>query len=385
MRSRRTALTSRAATRAAFGVVVVFVLAQVVWWMVFQERYIGRVTRDTVAAWERDVASANQALSLSGGAPQVTDALEARYPHLRFDGDRFDVDPARRRAFLRQQRGYVRMFAFEGPFFGLVILSGLAIIALSLRTERELKRRQENFLSAVTHEFKTPISTLRLLIETAQRRDLPPDKGRDYLRKMEAELSRLEHTSEQVLASARLEQGGGAPVLEAHDLNDVAAGVVARARAGLEARGAALHFLPAVEPLPVSIDPDALGMVLNNLLDNAVKYTPQEPKPVTVRLRPAGDVVELHVEDEGVGLPEVERARVFERFYRAGDEMTRETKGVGLGLHLVRATTEAMNGWVRVGPNREAGRGTRFTVVLPRRVARAEAPRPAPAATGGER
>lgn len=369
MRVRRPALTSRAVTRAAFAVVVLFVLAQVAWWVLFQSRYIGRVTRETVAAWNRDAESANALLSLSAGAPAVTEALEARYPHLRFDGQSFAVDPQRLRAFLRQQRGYIRMFAFEGPFFGLVILSGLAIIALSLRSERELKRRQQNFLSAVTHEFKTPLSTLRLLIETAQRRELPPEKGREYLRKMEAELGRLEHTSEQVLASARLEQGPGHPVLEEHDLNDVAANVVARARAGLEARGAVLHFLPALEPLPVSADPDALAMVLNNLLDNAVKYSPQEVKPVTVRLQAAGDVAELHVEDEGTGLPEAERARVFERFYRAGDEMTRETKGVGLGLHLVRATTEAMNGWVRVGPNREAGRGTRFTVVLPRRVA----------------
>jgi two-component system, OmpR family, sensor histidine kinase SenX3 len=78
-------------------------------------------------------------------------------------------------------------------------------------------------------------------------------------------------------------------------------------------------------------------------------------------------VVRLHVDDEGVGLAAAERERVFERFYRAGDEMTRTSVGVGLGLHLVRSTTEAMNGWVQV-EDTPSGRGTRFTVVLPRRV-----------------
>jgi signal transduction histidine kinase len=117
---------------------------------------------------------------------------------------------------------------------------------------------------------------------------------------------------------------------------------------GLEARGARLTVRYAAEPLPVSLEPDAFALVLNNLLDNAVKYSPGAVKPVTVTLRADGDLVRLHVDDEGVGLGPAERERVFERFYRAGDEMTRTSAGVGLGLHLVRSVTEAMNGWVQV-------------------------------------
>jgi signal transduction histidine kinase len=274
------------------------------------------------------------------------------------------------------------MFAFEGPTFALVVLSMLLLIAGTLRSERELKRRQQNFLSAVTHEFKTPISTLRLLVQTARMRSLPAEKQRDYLRRMENELDRLERTSEQVLASARLEQASSAPALAALELNQVAQGVVGRARAGLEARGALLRVVYSPEPLPVSIDPDAFAVVLNNLLDNAVKYSPAPEKPITVTLERRGDVVELHVDDRGVGLPDGEQERVFERFYRTGDEMTRESAGVGLGLHLVRSITEAMNGWVRAGVNPESERGARFTVVLPRRVARHAADQDAATAAG---
>lgn len=363
----RRTLGSRTATRAAFGVIIAFVLAQVAWWLIFQQRYIAWVSESTLSAWQRDAAAANAALAASAD-PSLADELLRDYPHLAYDAEagRFSPDAAAVAAFERRQRGYLRMFAFEGPFFVLVVLSGLLIIARDLRAERELKRRQQNFLAAVTHEFKTPMSTLRLLVETAQLRRLPLEKQRDYLSRMAAELSRLERTSEQVLAAARLEQSREPPVLEPAELRAVVSDLVAQARAGLEARGAALEVVCPEEPLPVSLELGAFGVVLNNLLDNAVKYSPGTPKPVTVRLESRGDLALVHVEDQGLGVPEAERALIFERFYRQGSELTREAPGIGLGLYLVRTITEAMNGWVRLEAN--APRGARFTVVLPKRV-----------------
>ncbi len=371
---------SHTATRVAFGVIVVFVLAQAAWWILFEFRSINDTTRATLAAWEGDAAVAN--LVLQGGpasAAELRAQLLQHFPNLRLVGEgeraRFEVDPQQRAGLLADRRRHLRMFAFEGPTFVLVVLFMLVFIAGTLRGERELKRRQQNFLSAVTHEFKTPISTLRLLVQTARMRTLPPDKQRDYLRRMENELDRLERTSEQVLASARLEQAGAAPTLAAAELNHAVQGIVGKLRPGLEARGALLRVVYSAEALPVSLDADAFALVLSNLLDNAVKYSPGGEKPIEVRLERRGDVVEMHVSDQGIGLRPGEEERVFERFYRTGDELTRESAGVGLGLHLVRTVTEAMNGWVRAGANPAAERGSRFTVVLPRRVAR----------SGGER
>jgi len=358
--------TRQRATRVAFSVIVLFVLAQVTWWIIMQGRLATELATTTVAAWERDVRSANELLAVD---PGNAEALLARYPHLRLraDGGSLEIDPAARAAVEARNASTRRMLAFEGPFFALVILGLLLFIAGSLRTERELKRRQANFLSAVTHEFKTPISTLRLLVQTLRLRSLGPEREQDYLRRMEGEIDRLERTSEQVLASARLEQASEPPPLAASELNHVVQGLVGRLRPGLEVRGALLQVRYSPEPLPVALDTDAFGVALSNLLDNAVKYTPGDEKPVTLTLERDGDLVCLHVDDEGVGLDPAERARVFERFYRTGDELTRESAGVGLGLALVKSTIEAMRGWVKVaaGPS---GRGTRFSIVLPRRV-----------------
>jgi two-component system sensor histidine kinase SenX3 len=354
----------QAATRLAFTVIILFLLAQVGWWLIFQERYLSDVTRERLAAWQRDALTATAAIQAD---PGLRTELSRRYPHLRLAGDAFVIDEAARNEFTSAQRGYMRMFAFEVPFFALVILLSLVFIASSLRSERELKRRQQNFLSAVTHEFKTPISTLRLLVETALLRPLPAEKLRDYLRRMAAELHRLERTSEQVLASARLEQSPEARRLAPVELTTLLRAAVGDLRQGLEARGAVVTVSAPQEPLPVSIDEDAFAMVLGNLLDNAVKYSPQPVKPVNVRVERSGDLVLVHVEDEGIGIGPGEQDRIFDRFYRSGDEMTRESSGMGLGLHLVRRTVEAMNGWVRCA-NRDDGPGARFSVVLPLRL-----------------
>ena len=366
----RQANGERRGTRIAFTVIVLFVLAQVGWWLIFQTQLIDRAAAEREEAWQRDVATVT---ALVASDPGSLARLLERYPPLRPsapppDGTlAVEVDPEAAARLAARDASARRMIAFEGPFFAVVILAMLALIAGSLRAERELKRRQQNFLSAVTHEFNTPIGTLRLLVQTLRLRRASPERTVDYLRRMETELDRLERTSDHVLAAARLEQAEVPPVLEAADLNVVVQGLIGRAREGLEARGARLTVRYGDEPLPVSLDPNAFALVLNNLLDNAVKYGAGDVKPVTVTLRGDGDLVRLHVDDEGPGVPAEERERVFERFYRAGDELTRVSMGVGLGLHLVKTVTEAMNGWVQVesGPG---GRGSRFTVVLPRRV-----------------
>jgi len=372
---------SRAVVTTAFVVIVTFVLVQVTWWLVFQDRYLTEVTEERLHSWEADATSSNELLRLAlegpgpaaagfeGGeaaTPLVDDLLD-RYPHLTWTGTAFEVDREARDEFVSQQRSYWRMFFFEAPFFALVVLLALLLIGRGLRAERELKALQQNFISAVTHEFNTPISTLRLLIESAQLRRLPREKWDENLRRMASELGRLERLSAQVLTTMRLQQGTPVP-LERFDLNVLVGRLLERMSQAAHTRGAEIRFVPAEGDVPVSAERESVELILNNLVENAIKYTPGSRKPVTVRVERDGDLALLHVEDEGQGLKPGEERKIFARFYRSGDEMTRRSAGVGLGLYLVKNAAEAMNGWVRAS-NRDDRRGARFTVVLPLRVA----------------
>ncbi len=364
----------RTVTRVAFAVIVVFVSAQALWWVIFQRGYVERVTEQRMTDWRRDAALAEAAVEAARDPAGLRGRIEEAAPHLvwRDDGT-VGVDPEAEAAFLDRQRSHLRMFAWEGPFFVVVVLGMLALIASSLRQERALKRSQQNFLSAITHEFTTPLATLRLLVQTAELRDLDAERRRLYLRRMNDELDRLERTSGQVLAAARLEQSPDAPRLEPVDLRAVVLRHLDAARPGLEARGAVVRWVDDERSLPVSLDPDAFELVLSNLLDNAVKYgsppngASDAGARVTVRLEDRGHLIAVHVDDAGPGVPDTDRERIFDRFWRRGDESTRSAPGTGLGLHLVRSTVEAMNGWVRADASPDGG--ARFTVTLPRRVA----------------
>lgn len=377
----RRILTSRTATRVTFTVIVVFLIAQMAWWIVFQARYIGQVIDGTLAAWQRDEHAANAVLQAHPDDDTLVGELLTEFSHLRFDAGtgRLVIDPATEAEFLTTQRGYSRMFLFEGPFFVLVVLFGLLIIGRSLRQERELKRRQRNFLDAVGHEFRTPVSTLRLLIETALMRELSPEKQRHYLHRMADQVDRLEHTGMQVLASARLESSAPPPDgLTQLDLRDAVRRVVDLSRLGLEERGAHLSVDYGETPLLVALEPEGFKVLLDNLLDNAVKYTPEAAKPVALRLERNEGHALLHVEDHGRGIPEKERSQVFERFYRGGNELTRTAPGIGLGLYLVERAATRMHGSVVIAAN--GTRGTRFTLTLPL-VAAASATAPSTAVT----
>lgn len=356
-------LTSHRATQVAFGVIIAFVTAQMAWWIYFQAVYVGQVSNTTIEGLEREALTLN-ALLAEGAVDQVR-ALLAEQHHLKLNaaGTLVEVDEETVAAFVAEHRRVVRMFAFEGPFFVLVVMLGLFIIARNLRLERELKRRQSNFLDAIGHEYKTPISTLRLLIETMQLRDLPRAKAQEYLTRMSAEVDRLDRTGQQVLATARLEGDAVGVRWQHHELRALVGTLLEQARPVLEARGAEVAFVEGGAPLVVNVSPEEVALMLENLLDNAIKYSPGPRKRVEVRLGGEGRWARLSVEDSGNGIPEGERANVLERFYRVGSELTRSSPGLGLGLYLVRRAVETLGGRIHIGDGAEGG--TLVTVLLP--------------------
>lgn len=348
----------------AFGGVVVFLLAQVVWWFIFQRNTIQQNIEYAETAWLQEAALVQQLWAATAPDQREALRLELRqaFPRLEVEGDRVYVNPERLQAYRTEQLRHLRMFAYEGPVFLLVMLLGLYIIGRSLRSEQEFKRRQQNFLMAASHEFRTPISTLRLLAQTLTMRELPREKQLTYLEHMTHEIDRLEDLTERLLATSRLAQGLGQFKPERHDLNQMVSHCLARQQQTLTARGATLHLEPSPTPLPVELDPEAFSLVFSNLLDNAVKYSPQPEKPIWVRLRNRGGQALLEVEDRGIGLSKGQLQQIFEPFYRVGDEQTRSTRGLGLGLYLVKSITELMGGrvWAEALPE-----GSRFVLSFP--------------------
>ena len=348
----------------AFGLVVVFLLAQMAWWLIFQRKTIQQNIEYAETAWLQEAALVQQLWAATAPEKRLELLSELRqaFPHLEVEGERVYVNPERLQTYRAEQMRHLRMFAYEGPFFLLVMLLGLYIIGRSLKSEQELKRRQQNFLMAASHEFRTPISTLRLLAQTLQMRELSREKQLTYLTHMSHEIDRLEDLSERLLATSRLAQGLGKVRPERHDLNQAVSRCLAQQQNSLVARGATLYLEPSSVPLPVELDPEAFSLVLSNLLDNAVKYSPQPEKPVWVRLRSEGGQAVLEVEDRGVGLSKSQLEQIFEPFYRVGDEQTRRTGGLGLGLYLVKSLTELMGGrvWAETLPQ-----GSRFVIHFP--------------------
>jgi len=251
---------------------------------------------------------------------------------------------------------------FFGTILFLLLLGGLALLVTLLLREVRLNERQSNFISAVTHELKTPVASLRLYLDTLQLRDLPESRRDDFYRTMRQDLDRLNSTINNVLNAAMYTDR---PVVDPRPLD--LAKLVRRSIELTRTR----HQLPreaidysGADALTIRGDAAALETAVLNLLDNAVKYS-KEPVQVQVEVRGGSDgLAHLRVHDQGVGMSRAHIAFIFNRFYRIGAEVRRSRTGTGLGLFIVKSVVKGHRGTIAAesaGPDR----GSTFTVTLP--------------------
>ena len=253
-----------------------------------------------------------------------------------------------------------------GALAGLAaaIAVAVALAFLALRREIELARRKSDFVSAVSHELRAPVTTIRMYGEML--RDGWVDeagKRSEYEAAIVSEGERLSRLVENVLAYARRERGKPLDLRDA----DLAAKVREACdvqRPVFEKEALALE-VDAPETLPWRFDPDAVVQILVNLLDNARKHSKDAAdRRVTARVEATPDSATISVEDRGDGIPASEQRRIFEPFYRVGSELTRTTRGAGLGLALVQRLARAHGGDVSV--RSDPGKGATFVVRLGR-------------------
>lgn len=250
------------------------------------------------------------------------------------------------------------MFISEGVFLSLMVLIGVYIILVTLRRELAVETRQKNFVLSITHELKSPLASVKLYLQTMLSKNVPEPKRKDFLEHSVVDVERLERLVENMLETARLDSGEYILRPSPVHLSDVVSQSVNRLQRSLQEDKVEVD-LRVEENVWVLGDPHALISIVDNIIDNAAKYS-LPPKRVEVVLATANGEAVLEVSDSGPGIAEADRPFVFDRFYRAGDEMTRLAKGTGLGLFLVKQLADAHG--AKIGFRNLNGTGACFEI-----------------------
>jgi two-component system, OmpR family, phosphate regulon sensor histidine kinase PhoR len=266
--------------------------------------------------------------------------------------------------------GRVGVAGEQGPWIILTVgcalffllIAGLTWQLAQALAARRYSLKQEEFVSNVTHELKTPLAAIKLHAQTLREGGLQPAQQVRSLELVLQQADRMTHLVDDVLESSRLLARRRPLALEPLDVGEFFAGYFAEAAPRVEAQGVQLAWR-LDSGARVLASPDALDRVMNNLLDNAARFS-QRGGEVRCRVADADGQVRIEVEDDGVGIPRKELPHVFDRFYQAGNERDGRRRGTGLGLAIVAGLVQEMRGKVEA-ESHEGRRGATFTVELP--------------------
>jgi len=240
---------------------------------------------------------------------------------------------------------------------------GLVLLLAEDQTEsRRVDQVRRDFVANISHELKTPVGALSLLAETMEEAADDPEAVRRFAGRMRQEASRLTHLVQDLITLSRIQAAEPVPDPHPVDLSVVVAEALDRCRLKASARGIDL-VASCDDDLVVLGDEDLLVTALRNLLENAISYSPEKTRVVVAAARDGARAVRVSVEDQGIGIPERDLERIFERFYRVDPARSRATGGTGLGLAIVKHVMAAHGGKVTVW-SRE-GSGSTFTLRLP--------------------
>ena len=326
-------------------------IVQVGWWMYDHVSKARDVERRFAAEYQHD-ADAVTAFFSGASAEQIAEHL----PAVELAGHRATVRPEALAQLADERAGRINRFLWEGGFFLAVLLGGMAVLTRTIRHDAELRRRQQNFLAAVSHEFKSPLASIQLASETLVLRSRESDTQRLGRRILE-DCERLLRMVDNLLDATRLEEGRQRLAPAELALRNTAESAVAEIaeRARLSSVTIALDV---PEDLKLTIDPTVLATVLRNLLDNALKAcVAGGGHSIALRGQRTAHGIELALADDGIGFPPEDAAMIFEKFYRVGDELRRSMPGTGLGLYIVKRLVEQSGGAIAArseGPKRGA-------------------------------
>jgi signal transduction histidine kinase len=342
--------------RRLLVITMVICVAQVVYWVIDEHLYTQRMTDTIIELHEQTWRGVAELRAAGVDELKIVAAFPGRFSASAELG-RFDE-------LNRERRRRLRRFVSEGTFFLFVLFGGLGITLQFNRREAEIHRRQENMIAAVSHEFKSPIASLRLSTETLERKGVSQERSERVVARMLDEIRRLERLVFNFLDASRIQQGRLELLPEPVVLETMLSESIAAFKVRSQKEATTLRF-EGERDLTIYADAMAAKTCVDNVLDNALKATAGDSgSAVELSARRDGAWVHLEVRDDGCGFAPDEAEKIFEKFYRVGDELRRESKGTGLGLYLVQALMTANGGRVSAvseGP----GRGARVELSWP--------------------
>lgn len=319
-----------AITTAVFWVLFLYIIAALLWWffsLMQQAQVLHNLEKIELrqSAYDTTSAAYKQAL--------------------------FEIDDQRRRSTYK--------YVGEGSIFLLLIVIGAVYIYRSVRRQLHLQQQQQNFVMAVTHELKTPLSVARLNLETLKRhQQLDAQKQQKLIDTSLQETLRLDMLINNILISSQLDGKGYQPQKEALDFSALVMGEVKSFSARYPGRPVRTRIEPDIG---LAGDALLLKLLISNLLENANKYSGKDT-PVCVSLQKSKSIL-VQVRDEGLGIRDNEKEAVFQKFYRIGNEQTRTAKGTGLGLYICKKIAAVHGAAIQLTDNKP--HGAIFTITFP--------------------
>ena len=246
---------------------------------------------------------------------------------------------------------------------GLLILSmsiGIWLMNRGYTKEIEVARQKRNFLLSITHELKSPLAAIRLVFDTFRRRNLTSDQLKLLSENGLKDTERLKSLVENLLLAARMEDNYQ-PGKEAWPISEVMRPAINEIM--LRYNHVELDMVLEKE-IVVEVEKQGIQILLSNLFENAIKYSGTDPV-IQVKIEEKDKNVIINISDNGIGIPDDEKSKVFNKFYRIGSEETRTTKGTGLGLYIVEGIVKAHRGKIEILNNKP--KGTIFKITLPKK------------------
>jgi signal transduction histidine kinase len=324
---------------------VVVAAVQAGYWLVDQRSYAIEKMRDARTLYTQQIVAA-QALLDSGAQP---DQLRAMMPGIAINGQRASLSPEVDQMLMSEEHRRINQYAWEGGFFLLALALCNGVIFRALRAEARVRQEQDNFLALVSHQFKTPLASLQLSLETMAMRQLSQEQSRTLIDRMLSDLARMEAMVTQILESNRLERGRIDLKVEPIELG----GAVGRVVSHLDERAAKEKITISADiarGMYVMADPLALDVVVRNLLENAIAaVTPVGGGTISLTARQVNAEVEL---------------RLFEKFTRLHPGGGSSYFGTGLGLYIVRRLMQLAGGRVSAH-SQGVGQGAQFVLAWP--------------------